>query len=176
MALDFKQLCELVDVAYINSGNTLGYRFLYCPQECLSTNNGILLLGLNPGGHQKEKNILDVSKSLAYETEAWAGNAIGQSPLQKQVMLLLNSITEQANQTLASNIVFFRSRDWSRLKNKTTSIKSCMKIWRSIISNTPRLKSVLYIGKTTFDIARQYQMFEYYPTYEEKCHVWGTGS
>ena len=66
----FKDICKQIESAYRDSGNALGFRFLYCPKERLKKHNGILVLGLNPGGEKISKDF-EVPNGLAYAVEAW---------------------------------------------------------------------------------------------------------
>ncbi|MEA3343901.1 MAG: hypothetical protein U9Q92_07110, partial [archaeon] len=44
-----------------------GWRFLYCPKERLEDNNGILILGLNPGsGYEPEDKVSPDSDTNVY--------------------------------------------------------------------------------------------------------------
>lgn len=155
----------------------LGFVFCIVLKIRLEVNNGILVLGLNPGG-DKASESLEAPNGLAYQLESWGNGKYlaSESPIQKQILLLLSRLSFEPEMTLASNLVFYRSPKWKDLVNPNESIKSCIEIWRSILSSVTDIKKVIYIGKKTFDLTRENQLFSFESVPLIKRDLWARGS
>jgi len=120
-----------------------GWRFIYGPKETFYRNNRILIIGLNPGGGQNEtrKDTLPTfEKGNAYIFEEW-GDAPGNHPLQKQMLLLFKSVArktntshfELINNSFTSNIIPFRSPNFEKLPYKKELISFSTNLWAELL-------------------------------------------
>ena len=171
----YNKACEQIASAYEISGNRFGYKFLYCPKERLENHNGILVFGLNPGG-EVNKCQNEVAEGLAYDVEKWVEKNGRVSPIRDQVMTLLSRLSNEPENTLASNIVFFRSKSWKDIQNPNESISACIKIWKQIIPTLNGVNKVIYIGKLSFDLAMKHQLFKFNQPAIEIHKLWAGGS
>lgn len=95
---------------------------LYSKPDTL--NKGIFyLLGFNPGGDDKisiEKNLEKwLSKPInAYLEEKWENRDKGEHHLQKRVKYLFEKLNINLEEVCASNLIFFLSKDQSRVEYK----------------------------------------------------------
>jgi hypothetical protein len=79
------------------------------------------LLGHNPGGDPNDRGLWSVGQSLddlptqtenSYLNALWSGqHKVGQAPLQRRVVWLLESLGLKPRDVAASNLIFVRSRD-----------------------------------------------------------------
>ena len=160
-----------------------GWRFLYCPKERLEDNNGILILGLNPGsGYEPGDKVSPDSDTNVYlDANLWTGN---QKRIQKNIELLFKKIAEikykdenhwkkLIEQSLASNYIFFRTKDSESLNEEIA--KFSKKIWEKIIKKN-NFKIMICIGTDpTYDIIQDIINRE--NKIEEKYNFkWGGGS
>lgn len=133
--------CE-IQTAYAQSGNTLGWRFLYSPASTLNGTD-VAFIGLNPGGkikNPKHYGFATPEGQSAYINESWAGNAPGDSPLQLQVRALFERLDVAPHKVLAGNIVPFRSQSLATLVNKDWSLEFGCNLWRKVLKQAkPRL-------------------------------------
>ena len=151
----FQRWAKEIASFYDQTSNDLGYRFLYCPRGNLWEHNGTLLLGLNPGGTREARD-LESEGGLSYRVESWgAGKEPGSSALQKQVMRLLAALSPDPDRTLCSNLVFFRSPNWSCLLEKKETVRFCADLWEEILNTVPPFAMRIFIGKRTYDLAKQ---------------------
>lgn len=129
------QLRSDIKTAYQNSGNTLGWRFLYSPEKVL---NGarVAFIGLNPGGSTLEagQSEFAMNNGSAYSNESWAGCAPGQSKLQRQVLALFRRIDAMPDNVLAGNLVPFRSPNWKSIDDGAGSLKFGKELWIRVLS------------------------------------------
>jgi hypothetical protein len=175
--LDIEEIGRRIQSAYDVTGNKLGYRFLYCPRERLLQHNGILVLGLNPGGTKYEIS-LEVPEGLAYKVEGWGEGKYspGESPIQAQILLLLSRLSDAPEECVASNLVFFRSQSWQELFNEKQSVKVCCDIWKDLLKDISGIHTIIYIGKKTFDYAKVNGLYEYDDSSLIKRELWAGGS
>lgn len=144
-----------IENAYAKSGNTMGWRLLASPE---STLNGaeVAFIGLNPGG-----SAIDVEHSVfampegrsAYVDESWAGNADGESPLQRQVRALFDRLNVAPHAVLAGNLVPFRSPDWASLVDPKGALIFGKELWRDILRQAAPSIVVTMGGETTKAVA-----------------------
>ena len=89
-----------------------------------------------------------MKRGSAYAQESWAGYAPGESPLQRQVLLLFKNLGVRPEDVLAGNLVPFRSPDWSRLSNSTQALSFGRALWGDILQRA-RPKLVVSMGQVT---------------------------
>src|ERR1700676_30061 len=117
MWLDIQE--ETARLKHVNPA-VLGCRFLYSPEETLTTNNGLLLAGMNPG---IEANMSDrpypADGRNAYLTEDW-----GLSPFRPRMVSFMTGLFEKFgledvetafNQPLTSTFLPFRTARFADL-------------------------------------------------------------
>lgn len=130
-----------IEAAYLQSGNTLGWRLLSSPASTIEGAD-IAFIGLNPGGHRYEPDhpSFAVPGTSAYVDESWKGAPPGESPLQKQVRALFRGLGAKPEDVLSGNLVPFRSPSWADLNNKPYALDFGFRIWREILGRArPRL-------------------------------------
>lgn len=149
--LDSQVLAARIEAAYLSSGCTLGWRFLYGPKQTLSEAE-VVFLGLNPGGSLHEPNSFSVEGGSAYSVENWGGT--GKNPLQKQVLALFEALGLLSEAVLAGNLVPWRSKDWKSLSNKSQAIAFASVLWREILLAL-RPKLVICMGGEATKIAEK---------------------
>lgn len=94
----------------------LGFKLLYCPAQNLVQHNGLLVLGLNPGGGPHDEQ-LDEPDGISYEVGRWARENPGKARLQEQGMTLLRHLRPTTfRNSVVSNVCVFRSAQWTRLE------------------------------------------------------------
>jgi hypothetical protein len=84
----------------------------------------VYLLGHNPGGDPNDRGLPNVGQSLddlptktinSYLDTVWSRqHGVGQAPLQRRVVWLLESLGLKPRDVAASNLIFVRSRDVAR--------------------------------------------------------------
>jgi hypothetical protein len=138
---------EAIVTAYQQSGNRLGWRFLYSPAHVLE-GSAVALIGLNPGGRDEDPTHarFAMTSGSAYVTESWHGYPIGASPLQQQVRLLFGKLGVEPEDVLAGNIIPFRSPSKSALINASASLAFGREVWKAVIEkSSPEL--IVAMGK-----------------------------
>ncbi|WP_298196720.1 uracil-DNA glycosylase family protein [Novosphingobium sp.] len=138
---DYQPLARLIEDAYQQSGNELGWRLLYSPAQVLDRAD-VAFIGLNPGGSVRPADHAEFACEIgsAYETEQWAGCGPGESPLQRQVRAMFAMIDVQADQVLAGNLVPFRSPTWRDLVAPAQSLEFGRRLWSDFLAAArPRL-------------------------------------
>ena len=123
-----------IEKAYQESGNQLGWRFLYSPIPSLEDAD-VAFLGLNPGGASEDKKnpCFAPRTGSAYETEQWGNYAPGQSPLQQQVRGLFAKIRVEAKDVLSGNLIPFRSASLRSLKNRGYCFEYGAALWSQVL-------------------------------------------
>lgn len=124
---------ERIRLAYEESENHLGWRFLYSPATVLSGAE-TAFVGLNPGGSVAEPDMFATEVGSAYCCEHWCGAERGQSPLQKQVQAIFERLGVSPEKVLAGNFVPFRSPDWHSLKQPAQALEFGRLLWRDVLS------------------------------------------
>lgn len=150
----FYECKALIERAYKSNKNLkFGWRFLYGPKSTLKTNNGMLILGLNPGGSEFQI-IASVESGNAYlrEIEEWP------TQLQNQMRLLFEQIDKNnwrsfLNKTLTSNFIPFRSPDFQSLPDKNYCLNFSENLWGKILQEII-LKTIICIGNGKFSSYR----------------------
>lgn len=168
----FERWGKAISIFEEQTSNNLGYRFLYCPRENLWEHNGVLLLGLNPGGRQVGRS-LEVAEGLAYRVETWEGQQEpGKANIQQQVMRLLSALTPDPERTLCSNLVFFRSPDWKTLRDRKEVVEFCAGLWTEILGTLSAFDLRIFMGKRTYDIAASAVEGLRVPTFTDEIPLW----
>jgi len=145
--------CERIISDFYKSNNKLklGWRFLYCSKDNFSMNNGILLIGMNPGGNKFEIKPY-TNKGNAYRVEKYLKNK-NYSILQKRVIYFFKKLSEKErinyerlmDECLSSNFIPFRSPNFNLLPIKQDCINFGYDFWRKIFKNI-RFKVIICIG------------------------------
>lgn len=142
----------------------LGWRFLYSPKRVL---NGakVAFLGLNPGGStlNPDHAVFSAETGSAYRrtVEDWGKSA----SLQDQVMALFKRLSVNPEDTLASNLIPFRSSKECSVKTDKAAINFGTQLWRQVFTHAqPSL--VITMGQltnTTISSLLDVQSAEHYP-------------
>jgi hypothetical protein len=140
----FNEAVHEIETAYSSLGYSLGWRFLYTPASTLSPNCKLMFMGLNPGGGVFEPPMPSVEAGNAYRVEPWGPDG-RLSTLQKQICALYDSINQKLDttistellmdETLAANLIPFRSKRWNELANKSAALEFSTKLWSSLLQN-----------------------------------------
>ena len=103
----------------------------------------LYLLGLNPAGgidrpFTVAMNIKDVlhhhsDNWSAYRDERWRGAKPGNSPMQRRVLYLLRRIGRDPGEVPASEVVFLRSTDWTKLGDFESWARACWPFHQAVI-------------------------------------------
>ncbi len=144
-----------IEEAYAKSGNTLGWRLLASPESTLSGAK-VAFIGLNPGGSavDAEHSVFAMPEGQsAYVDESWAGNAAGESPLQRQVRALFDRLDVAPDAVLAGNLVPFRSPDWVSLVDPKGSLAFGKELWSGILRQAGASIVITMGGETTKAVA-----------------------
>ncbi len=139
-----------IDAEYARRRDLIGWRLLSCPWRTISEAK-IAFLGLNPGGNNAPADHPDISveDGSAYALESWGGYAMGQSPLQSQVLLLFRQLGIQPEHVLSGNLVPFRSPSWKSLKEPRSAMAFGLQLWDRILAAHPR-QTVIAMGGDVF--------------------------
>lgn len=143
---------DRIEQEYVAGGYGLGWRLLYSPAKTLCGAR-VAFIGLNPGGRGEcpDQAKFAMSSGSAYEDEVWEkGCDPGESPLQRQVRMLLKLIGEQPSEVLAGNLVPFRSPDWKTLPNRESALRFGKSLWRKILAQA-RPSLVIAMGAESRD-------------------------
>jgi hypothetical protein len=146
-------------------GCAYGWRFLYTPANTLMRPNGLMFLGLNPGGCGSSV-VRTVEEGNAYRVEYWK-NEPKKLPnsLQNQVraffqLLAQSQLGERAShdckrlmdETLTSNFCPFRSPSWTEFRPKkarVAAIDFSIMLWAEIIPEV-RPRVIFCMGATQY--------------------------
>jgi hypothetical protein len=133
--LDTAEMSSRIERAYQESGNKLGWRFLYSPVSAIADAK-IAFIGLNPGGSERSAAHADFAMTTgsAYCDETWAGHSPGESPLQLQVQALFSLIGVPPAEVLAGNLVPFRSATWNSLIGRQEALSFGGKLWSDVLA------------------------------------------
>lgn len=139
---------------------TAGWRFLYSPRKTFSSKTPLILAGLNPGGTAAEDaDGISYEDGNAFFDQPWGSN--GQpSKLQKQICTMYDEIVkiispqitrrDLINNTLAANLVPFRSPNWNSLKDSPTLVKFSCEIWEPVLDKL-NPKVMICFGSIPYD-------------------------
>ena len=132
--------------------DVLGARFLYSPQSTLEQNNGLLVVGMNPG---REEDMTDrpypPDGKNAFLTERWTG-----SSYQSTVVEFLEFIAfeldlgvgeEPFQNTLMSNYLPFRTRSYDALSAgvRARAERFADALWRRIL-RAANIRAIVAMG------------------------------
>ncbi len=131
------------------AGTVGGVRFLYGPASSLNDPNGVVLLGINPGG---EVNLCDrlCTARTGYYSEVWTS-----SDYRTRVCDFMESAFTLAGATdwrsawdrcVTSNLIPFRSPSFARLANSRRSRVFSRELWRDIFVEIEP-KTIIAFGK-----------------------------
>lgn len=131
---------------------------LYNGWDTLRSNNGLYIMGFNPGGAPNDsKSMIDYLNELkdnhcSYEDECWycsvdCRNAkhFGQKPHQKRVKELAQILGHDVRKSFATNAIFVRSKKQDDLKASLKLFEKCWKIHQIFLSII-RPKIILCLG------------------------------
>lgn len=184
---EFEYFTNQIEKKYRNLlGLKWGWRFSYGPKETFYNNNGILLIGLNPGGGQESRTDIlpSFEKGNAYLFEEW-GYAPGKNPLQRQVITLFKGVADRIssdyvelmNHSFTSNIIPFRSPRLERLPHKKEIVLFSKNLWDEL-SDIVNPNVVITIGNSStcsaYSILREIYSKKGFEIDEEEIPInWG---
>jgi hypothetical protein len=131
-----------------------GRRFLYSSKRSFEENNGLLILGLNPGGSDDSNASNEQwssERGNAYLVEDWS------SAIQGKVVSLFQSIESKTGmaslleRSITSNLIPFRSPQWDQLPNQEAAIEFSRDLWFQLI-NELKPKVILTLGSKVFQV------------------------
>jgi hypothetical protein len=173
-ARTFDRWCRAIAEFGQRTSNELGHAFLYCSQANLWDHNGVLLLGLNPGG-KKAGSRFESADGLAYRVQKWGKHEVGTAPVQEQVMTLLSAVTADPERTLCSNVVFYRSPTWAALRQRPEAVEFCAGLWAEILEAVPPFGLRIFIGKRTHDVMADWVEHLSAPDFTDEIPLWAGG-
>ena len=140
-----------IEIAYRQSGNDCGWRFLSSPAATLDSAK-IALIDQTPGGdHQPAAHgKFAMREGSAYELESWDGRPPGESSLQRQIRGLCDFLEVECSEVLAGHFVPFRAPDWESLKNPEYASRFGKSLWTDILDRA-RPELVITMGNKARD-------------------------
>ena len=144
----FDACIKSIEKAYANLVFNKKWHFLYTPYSTFSCPNGLMFLGLNPGGGESDCKGT-VEKGNAYVHQDWGkGNGL---VLQKQVRGFFDLLAKYycetptsgidlLEETLTSNFCPFPSSSWAKLGQQKEVKEYSIKLWMMVLSEVmPRI-------------------------------------
>ena len=137
-----------------------------CSKAVLKSSPKIAFITLNPGGSRIRDDHPSASceDGSPYLDESWGNKNPGESPLQKQIQRMFDTIREKTNypgskralikSTLSGHFVPFRSRNLDNLKDKKEAFDFGEKIWGEVLE-TVRPRLFICINKETAERLRK---------------------
>ena len=126
--------------------NDCSGKVFYSGRQAFEAPSSIYILGINPGGDHSDLGGETVGKHTnevlynyerdwsAYKDEKWPKHQRGSAPLQKRVKHLCSEIGLDAAEVPASNVIFKRSIDFSKLQGDAKRVaKECWPFHRKVI-------------------------------------------
>lgn len=130
----------------------LGWRFLLSPRQTFMRGARTVLLSFHPGGSSEFADQAKASSDAgsAYLLESWHGCPPGTSPLQVQVLKMMESLGERPDATLSAYFVPFRAPSWDEMDGPEDSLKFAERLWNELL---PFLgpKVLIVLGQDAFD-------------------------
>ncbi len=153
----FDACIKFIEEAYATLGFNKKWHFLYSPFSTFSCPNGLMFLGLNPGGGESDCEG-SVERGNDYVHGNWGkGNGL---VLQKQVKRLFDLLAKSycetptsgidlLEKTLTSNLCPFPSKSWEDLGRKKETIEYSKKLWKMVLSEVmPRI--IICMGDVSY--------------------------
>ena len=145
-----------IEAAYANFGYTLGWEFLYGPASTLACPNGLMLMGINPGG-DRYKVTQTVEAGNDYLIGRWSKDG---TILQSQVLRFFEVLAasslgrgatarELLNATLTTNFCPFVSPTWKDLPNRAKAVAFSNRLWSDLLGQTSP-KVIICMGRVPF--------------------------
>ncbi len=175
------QLRRRISRKYLELDLAGSWRLLYTPFSTITSNSGVALIALNPGGHDGTPEVA-VRRGCAYLDEKWKrGVAPGESRLQRQVRAMFASVAKAwgvqddeafLRKSVTGNLIPFRSPKWADLReHETECLEFGQNLWREIIDAAkPRL--ILAITRRVADCI--FQAYDRTPRYRDRKTGWGS--
>jgi len=144
--MNFKYSIKQIEKKYSELDLKDSWRFLYTPKSTLLDNNGLVIMGLNPGGTADEP-IPSVESGNAFLTEEWGSLFQAKTVKFMRGIALTTGLDFESmmNNSLTSNAVPFRSSNFQSLENKWEAFKFARNLWLPILSEQPP-KLVICLG------------------------------
>lgn len=160
MELLFDHAVSRIEEFYEKAAYTQGWSFLYTSRATIECPNGLMFVGLNPGGADAMGSAHPSSEEgNAYRIESWANGA--KNALQHEVEALFEAIRltplvsgaptlEQIfDQTLTANLCPFRSASWNQLRERDAAIRFSKDLWQDLIAKT-RPRVIFAMGASAY--------------------------
>lgn len=180
---DEQELYDRINTAYSELKYDLGWSFLYTPLRTLKrAKYPVCFFGLNPGGDNDYGASLSSEAGCAYrpEVEDW-----GRQNLQRQIVRLYSelakrcfpdlSVKELMDNSLAANLVPFRSPSWESLPRNKEALAFSKELWRPFFKDSP---AVVYfsMGKVTYQAIKSMLVDVGFEQTEERSAKIGWGN
>lgn len=141
-----------IEREYTRLKQRLGWRFLLSPRQTFMRGARTALISFHPGGASESPDQPKASSEAgsAYLLESWHGCAPGTSPLQVQVLRMLESLGERPDATLSAYFVPYRAPSGDAMVETEDSLKFAVRLWNELL---PFLdpKVLVVLGGDTFD-------------------------
>ena len=141
-----------------------GWRFLNCYQKNLESNNGILIITLNPGTNKdndySNQPVFSSEIGCSFLNETWKSKTLPQFKLFLELLYqaidLGSNLNDFINSILVGYFIPFRSNNFKDLKNRKESIEFGKTCWSKIIEkNINTLRILVCIDNTTLKSIKQ---------------------
>ena len=129
-----------------------GWRFLYCPKSRIANNNGLLILGINPGAvYDDDKRYAPYCEENEYSYQ-WDKGC--NDNIQRNIEILFKKISKMCGKSskdivdgsLTSNFIPFRSKGIDELPKKRKCVEFSLKLWTEIIEKN-NFTVLICVGK-----------------------------
>ena len=152
----------------------------YSGKSAFSGTKKVYILGLNPGGKDKDHKQYTIEKQIqevidqgddswsAYFDKNW-NTGDKNTPFQNRIQKLFNALNFNASEVPASNICFVRSKDEKSIKPFLKKyVDQCWPFHQAVIE-TLSIQMIICLGKTTGNFVRnKLDATEYIGYYEEQ--------
>ena len=125
-----------IEAEHDRLGFEIGWRFIMCPEATLARAK-LVVVGLNPGGHERHGSDWSREDGNAYWKESWGGRAPGADPLQRQVQRLAAFVGVSVEEVACAQFVPFRSNSWSDLSRRDEAVTFARHLWRWLVDRSP---------------------------------------
>ena len=125
----------------------------------------LYILGLNPAGDPTGSFTVSRNINLilhhhpdnwsAYRDERWRGMRPGNSPMQRRVLYLLKRVGRDPGEVPASETVFLRNTDWTKLGDFESLAEECWPFHQAVVQML-RVRVIVCLGRHAGGWARRH--------------------
>ena len=137
-----EEFAKLVPESLLNKSGEV----FYSGRRAFNVSSDLYILGANPGGDPEALSEQTVSKKVnevlhekpenwsAYRDESWRGKSPGKDAMQQRMLHLFGRVGHDPGEVPASELVFLRSKDLSRLEGDFNQLaEECWQFHQAVI-------------------------------------------